>query len=99
MNITSKNFEQEVLQSDKPVIIDFYATWCGPCKMLAPIMEEIASENDNIKVVKIDVDQEPEISMKYGVTSIPTIVAIKNGETVNTIVGLRAKQDILDMVK
>lgn len=99
MQITSENFNEEVLQSDKPVIVDFYATWCGPCKMLAPIMEEIAAENPDIKVVKVDVDEQPELSMQYGVSSIPTIVAIKDGETVKTLVGLRSKEDIVNMVK
>ena len=71
----------------------------GPCKMLSPIMEELEAENGDIKIVKIDVDEAPDLAMKYGVTSVPTIIAIKNGETVNTIIGLRAKQDILAMVK
>lgn len=99
MKITSQNFEKEVLQSDKPVIVDFYATWCGPCKMLAPIMEEIEQENTNIKVCKIDIDEDSNLAAQYNIMSVPTLIAIKNGQIVNTLVGLRDKQEILDMLK
>ena len=96
---TSANFEEEVLNSQKPVLIDFYADWCGPCKMIAPIIEKIANENADIKVVKINVDDEQELAIKYGVMSIPTIVVIKEGKEVNRKVGLADKTEILNMVK
>ena len=98
MKITSKDFEKEVLQSDKPVIVDFYATWCGPCKMLAPIMEEIEKENTNIKICKIDIDEESDLASEYQIMSVPTLIAIKNGTVVNTLVGVRDKQEILEML-
>ena len=98
MKITSQNFEKEVLQSDKPVIVDFFASWCGPCKMLAPIMEEIEQENTNIKVCKIDIDEESELASKYQIMSVPTLIAIKDGKIINTLVGVRDKQEILGML-
>jgi len=98
MKITNQNFEKEVLQSDRPVIVDFFATWCGPCKMLAPILEEIEKENTNIKVCKVDIDEESELASKYQIMSVPTLIAIKNGEIINTLVGVRGKQEILDML-
>jgi len=96
---TSANFEEEVLNSQKPVLIDFYADWCGPCKMIAPIIEKIANENADIKVVKINVDDEQELAIKYGIMSIPTLVVIKEGKEVNRKVGLADKTEILNMVK
>ena len=99
LKVTSKNFEEEVLQTQKPVIVDFYADWCGPCRMLAPIMQEIASENDEIKVVKINVDEAQDIAEKYGIMSIPTSVIIKNGQEVNRTVGYVGKETILNMIK
>ena len=99
MKVTSSNFEEEVLNSDKTVLIDFYADWCGPCKMFSPIIESVAEENEDIKVVKIDVDNAQDLAIKYQVMSIPTIVVIKNGQEVNRNVGLVSKSQIVDMVK
>ena len=99
LKVTSKNFEEEVLQSEKTVLVDFYADWCGPCKMLAPVMEEIANENEDIKVVKVNVDEAQDLAVKYDVMSIPTSVVIKNGQEVDRIVGLTGKETILNMVK
>ena len=99
INVTSENFKQEVLNSEKIVLIDFYADWCGPCKMLSGIVEQFASENENIKVVKINVDDEQDLAIEYGVMSIPTLVVIRNGQEVNRSVGLVSKDDILNIVK
>lgn len=99
IKVNSENFENEVLKSDKTVLIDFYADWCGPCKMLSPIVEQFANENDNVKVVKIDVDAEQEIAIQYGVMSIPTLVVVKNGQEVNRVVGLVSKGQIEEIVK
>jgi len=96
---TSANFEEEVLNSQKPVLIDFYADWCGPCKMLSPIVEQFASENEDIKVVKINVDDEQDLAIEYGIMSIPTLVVIKNGQEANKAVGLISKDEINNLVK
>jgi len=99
MKVTSANFEEEVLNSDKTVLIDFYADWCGPCKAYSPIVEAVAAENEDIKVVKIDVDNAQDIAYKYQVMSIPTTVIIKNGQEVNRAVGMMSKSDLVEMVK
>ncbi len=99
LEVDDENFESEVLKSDKTVLIDFYADWCGPCKVLSPIVEEVASENDDIKVVKINIDEAIIIANQYGIMSIPTLVVIKNGEEVNRTVGVISKTEIVDMVK
>lgn len=99
MKVTSANFEKEVLNSDKTVLIDFYADWCMPCKAYSPIVESVATENEDIKVVKIDVDNAQDIAMKYQVMSIPTTVIIKNGQEVNRAVGMMSKSDLEEMVK
>jgi len=99
MKVTGANFEEEVLNSDKTVVIDFYADWCGPCKLYAPIVEEVASENQDIKVVKINVDEAQDIAMNYQVMSIPTTVIIKEGKEVNRAVGMISKADLLSMIK
>ena len=99
LKITAQNFEQEVLQSDKPVLVDFYADWCGPCKMMAPVIEEIAEEADDIKVGKLNIDNEMEIAQKYGVMSIPTLIVFKNGEEVKRDLGAKLKKAVLDMLK
>ena len=98
LHITKENFEAEVLKSDKPVLVDFYAVWCGPCKMIAPILEEIASEREDIKVCKINVDEEPELAAKYQVVSIPSLFVIKEGEVTNQSLGARPKPQILEML-
>jgi thioredoxin 1 len=99
IKITNANFQAEVIESDKPVLIDFYATWCGPCKMIAPFVEEIANENPDIKVGKIDVDEEGALATAFGIQSIPTLVVVKNGEVVNKAVGYRSKDQILKLLK
>lgn len=98
INVTVNNFEEEVLNSDKPVLIDFWASWCGPCRMIAPIVEEIAEERSDIKVAKINVDDEPALANKFGVMSIPTLVVMKDGEVVNQAVGVRPKPQILSLL-
>lgn len=99
LKISSENYEEEVLQSDKPVIIDFYADWCGPCRMMSPIIDEIAEEKaDSIKVGKVNVDENQELAGKYGVMSIPTIVILKNGKVEKTFVGVRNKSEILNAI-
>ena len=98
LHITRDNFEAEVLKSDKPVLVDFFATWCGPCRMVAPVLEEIAEENEHIKVVKIDVDQEPGLAQKFGVTSIPLLVVMKDGQVVNQSLGAKPKEQILSLI-
>lgn len=96
VRLTKNNFRDEVLNSDIPVLVDFWATWCGPCRMVAPIVEEIADEYDGrIKVDKVNVDEEPELAMQFRVASIPTLMVFKNGQLVNTAVGYRPKADIL----
>ena len=102
MNIVKVNdstFEQEVLKSNIPVLVDFYADWCGPCKMLSPTVDEVAEENDDIKVVKVNVDESQNTAIKYQVMSIPTLVVIKNGNEVNRSVGVIDKEEILSMIK
>lgn len=99
LKINEDNFEKEVLESEKTVLIDFFADWCGPCKMLSPIIEQFAKENEKVKVVKINVDELPDLAVKYGVRSIPTLVVIKNGEEVNRSVGLIDKSEMLELVK
>ena len=95
LNITSENFEEEVMKSEKIVLIDFYADWCGPCKMMSPVVEALATEMaDTVKVGKVNVDENQELAIKYNIMSIPTVVIIKDGETKRTLVGARDKEDI-----
>ena len=100
LNITSLNFENEVLNADKPVLLDFYADWCGPCKMLAPVLHEIAEENaGTLKVGKVNVDEQMELAMRFQVSSIPMLVVFKDGKEITKSVGYRPKSEIAAMVE
>ena len=98
IHINQNNFSSEVLQSDQPVLLDFWASWCGPCRIVSPILDEIAAERSDIKVGKINVDEQPELAAQFGVMSIPTLVVMKNGRVVNQAVGARPKAQILGML-
>ena len=98
LHINNENFESEVLGSSKPVLVDFFATWCGPCRMVSPVIDEIAEEREDIKVCKIDVDQASELAIRYGVASIPTLMVFKNGEITNKALGAMPKEDILELL-
>lgn len=98
ININKNNFQNEVINSDKPVLLDFWASWCGPCRMMVPIVEEIVNERSDIKVGKVNVDEQPELASMFGIVSIPTIVLIKNGKIVQQMSGARPKNAILEML-
>ena len=98
ININKDNFRNEVLNSEKPVLLDFWASWCGPCRMVSPIVDEIAAERGDIKVGKVNVDEQPELAARFGVMSIPTLLVMKNGKAVNQAVGARPKAQILAML-
>ena len=98
ININKNNFQNEVMNSDKPVLLDFWAPWCAPCRMVVPIVEEIASEHADIKVGKINVDEQPELANKFGIMSIPTLLVMKNGKIIQQVSGARPKNAILQML-
>ena len=93
-NVTKENFDKEVMQAQGTVLVDFWAAWCGPCRMIAPAVEKIAEEHPEVKVCKINIDDEQELAIRHGVMSIPTLMVVKNGEIVNTAIGLRPKEEI-----
>ena len=99
VTITKENFEQEVLQSTKPVLLDFWAPWCTPCRMVGPILDEIAGERSDIKVAKVNVDEQPELAGQFGVMSIPTLLVFRNGQLVNRSVGLVSQPEILRLMQ
>ena len=98
ININNNNFQGEVMHSEKLVLLDFWASWCGPCRMVSPIVDEIAAERSDIKVCKINVDEQPELAARFGVMSIPALVVMKNGKVINQAVGARPKAQILAML-
>lgn len=98
ININKDNFQEEVMNSDKPVLLDFWAPWCGPCRMVSPVLEEIVNERSDIRVGKINVDEQPELARQFRVMSIPTLAVIKNGKIVNQAIGARPKSQILEML-
>ena len=99
LTITAKNFEETVLKNEKTVLLDFWATWCGPCQMIAPVVAQIAEENPDVVVGKVNVDEEMQLAQAFGITSVPTLIVFKNGVNVNTAVGLRSKAQIEEMIK
>lgn len=99
LEITKVNFEEEVLKSEKPVLVDFWADWCGPCKMLSPVVEELAGELDDVKVGKINVDEQRELGQKYNIMTIPTLLVFKDGKVSATSVGVKSKSEIKDLLK
>lgn len=98
VNVTKANFEEEVLKSDKTVIMDFWATWCGPCRMLSPVLAEIAEEHPEIKVCKVNCDEEEDLAAQFKVMSIPALFVVKNGEVVNSAVGFKPKEEVLALL-
>lgn len=100
MKITTENFEKEVLNSEIPVLVDFFANWCSPCKMMSPVVEELAKEMEGkVKVYKVDTDEEQNLAIKYGIMSIPTFIVFKNGEPVNKAIGMRDKAELIELIE
>ena len=99
LHVNKDNFEEVVLKSKTPVLVDFFATWCGPCKMLGPVLEQVADETDNVKIYKVDIDESMEIAEKYGLISVPTLIMFNNGEEVAREIGFRQKKQILDLIE
>lgn len=98
VHLSEENFEAEVINSDKPVLVDFWAAWCGPCQMLGPVIEELAGEVSDVKICKLDVDANNELAVKYGVMSIPTLILFKNGEVEDKSIGLVSKKEIMELI-
>ena len=98
LHINKDNFHNEVLNSDKPVLLDFFASWCGPCRMVGPILDEIAEEREDIKVCKVNIDEQPELASRYRIMSVPTLMVLKNGNIMEQSIGAKPKHQILAMV-
>lgn len=98
MHIHKENFQEEVMNTDRPVLLDFWASWCGPCQMLGPVIDQIADEQDEVKICKVNVDEQPELASQFGVMSIPTLVVMKEGKITNKSVGAKPKEQILAML-
>ena len=98
-HVKTAEFEAEVLKSDKKVLVDFFATWCGPCSMLAPVLEQVSESNTDVKIVKVDVDAEPELMDKYDIMSVPTLLVFENGEVTKKSLGMISKSELLDLIR
>jgi len=99
MKITRENFEEKVLNAEGKILVDFWATWCGPCRMLAPVLDDVAAEDESIVIAKIDVDEEPQLAAQYGITTIPTLMVMEKGQVVATTVGVQTKAQILKLME